>query len=178
MEKTGELLESASGELREELECVDCGSQSAIYHTRDGNAILEEGAYSDRELSVKLGGEDNSIEWDGSLTHNSWASSHDRVADGNLKINGPEGEFNVVLNYRAMLDSDNNRMEAGKILETRHYYRSGDTEPFDDTTAELDVGVDDLESPKQFMQKCQEAAEADPQVEYEQRISELSGGEG
>lgn len=48
MGKTGELLDCADGELREELECGECGEKSAIYHTRDGHEMLEDGAYSDR----------------------------------------------------------------------------------------------------------------------------------
>jgi hypothetical protein len=48
MGRTGNLLNCADGELREELECDDCGETSAIYYTRDGREMLEAGAYSDR----------------------------------------------------------------------------------------------------------------------------------
>lgn len=48
MKRTGDLLDSADGELREELGCQSCNETSAIYYTRDGQELLEEGAYSDR----------------------------------------------------------------------------------------------------------------------------------
>lgn len=173
MAKTGEILESGDGELREELECEECGETSAIYHTRDGNELLEEGAYDDRELSVDLEGTDKTVSWRGELGHVSARSTYDRETRGTITIDGPDGELTVAKTYRAMLDDDNDLMESGKIVETSVYFREGEHDQFDDSTAEWDVPLDVLESPKKFLEEARESAEADPQVEYEQRQERL-----
>lgn len=173
MEKTGELLDSGDGELREELECAECGATAAIYTTRDGNELLEEGAYSDRDLEVDFSDADETVDWEGTLSHTSWSTSYDRQASTTMTIDGPEGKLVAVKSYRAMLDDDNSLMESGKIAETVQYYREDENSPFDDCRVEWDVPTDELESPTKFLDDCREAAEADPQFEYEQRQNEL-----
>lgn len=172
MEKTGELLDSGEGELREEIECVECGATAALYTTRDGNEVLEDGAYSDRDLEVELSGSGKTVRWEGTLAHVSWSTSYDREVRGTITIDGPQGDLVVIKTYRAML-GDNDLQDPGKIVESVSYYRSDENEPFDHALTEWDVPTDELESPKMFLDECREAAEVDPQLEYEQRSEDL-----